>query len=285
MAFLKEVQALSSYHKLAEKQRNTFGITDLYRADINSAKGHGLNDYIGGGYGRPGNYEIVILFGDTGIGKSTVALNMLCDPILKGAKVGMMILEDEGADVYLRMEAALGKTNFNEFVLKRGADIQIATDKELGRGEWTLEGALEYLEWMFLERERDVVLLDHLQFLFETVSIGQEGEWRSQQVFMRKLNQLIKDVKKTVILVSHTNKGDSKGSSRIRGSSGIAAAASKILEVQQNENSSKPGAITITMRKSRFTARPNHGYNMILNKGKMIPATGDVPGVSSPFGV
>ena len=102
---------------------------------------------------------------------------------------------------------------------------------------------------------------------------------------MRKLNQLIKDVKKTVILVSHTNKSDNRGSSRIRGSSGIAAAASKILEVQQNENSSKPGAITITMRKSRFTARPNQGYNMILHKGKMIPATSDVPGVSSPFGV
>nr|DAJ72563.1 MAG TPA: DNA directed DNA polymerase [Caudoviricetes sp.] len=285
MAFLKELQALSSYHMAAEKQRNTFGVTDLYRADINSPAGKGLNEYIGGGYGRPGNYEIVILFGDTGIGKSTVGLNMLCDPIIKGAKVGMMVLEDEGADVYLRMETALGKHNFREHVLKGGFNVQIATDKELGKGEWTLEGALEYLEWMFLDLHRDVVLLDHLQFLFETVSIGHEGEWRAQQVFMRKLNQLIKDVKKTVILVSHTNKGDNRGSSRIRGSSGIAAAASKILEIQENENSSVPGGITITMRKSRFTARPNYGYNMVLDKGKMIPATGDVPGVSSPFGV
>jgi KaiC/GvpD/RAD55 family RecA-like ATPase len=58
-----------------------------------------LDDYLKGGYGRRDGYEIVLLYGPTGVGKSTVALNFLAAPIRDGTKIGLLVLEDDMADV------------------------------------------------------------------------------------------------------------------------------------------------------------------------------------------
>src|SRR5688572_24468295 len=90
----KEIVFLTDFDEETDKLEAYYGQTNRYSFGV-----PGLDEYFRGGYGRPNGYEIVVLFGPTGIGKSSVALNMVVQPILKGAKIGLLMLEDDGPDV------------------------------------------------------------------------------------------------------------------------------------------------------------------------------------------
>jgi RecA-family ATPase len=118
----------------------------------------------------------------------------------------------------------------------------------------------------------DLILLDHLQFAFEGAeAIRGENEYIAQRVFMQKLNQLMKRVKKTIILVSHTNKGLGKGMDKIVGSGSIAQAATKVIEVSKDE-----GNTILTLHKSRFTKTPDNAYAMKLEGTRLKGLEPDV---------
>src|SRR5688572_3805725 len=100
--FSKRVVYAKDYIELALKAKETFGRTDRHSTGVRA-----LDDYLFGGYGRRDNWEILVLHGPYGLGKSTIALNFLAAPILAGAKVGIMALEDDPATVVLRLGMAL----------------------------------------------------------------------------------------------------------------------------------------------------------------------------------
>lgn len=264
MALSKQIVYLRDFKEEADKLRHTWGSTTLYSTGTGV-----LDNYLGGGYGRKDGYEIVVLYGDTGVGKSTVALNFLEQPIKKGTRVGLMVLEDDGADVYLRLSNILGVEATKKFI-GGGDTIHFMPQEDLVKS-WSLDDLLNLIEEWFVERKIEIILLDHLQFAFEGAeSIRGENEYIAQRVFMQKLNQLMKKLKKTIILISHVNKtSNSKGMAKIVGSGAIAQAGTKVIEVADNSKELGQGALAITMHKSRFTERPGHYYSMRLNKGKL----------------
>jgi predicted ATP-dependent serine protease len=137
---------------------------------------------------------------------------------------------------------------------------------------WNLDDLLKLIEEWFMERELDVILLDHLQFAFEGAeSIKGENEYASQRVFMQRLNQMIKRVKKTIILVSHINKNAQlKGMGKIVGSGAIAQAGTKVIEVSEDD---MDFCLRLYMRKSRFTQRRDYHFVMKLKDGQLRSAT------------
>ena len=265
MPLSKRVVYLRDFAADAAKLKGTWGTTNLY------SSGHrDLDNYLGGGFGRPDGYEIVLMYGDTGIGKSTVALNFLRPAIEANKKIGFLVLEDDGPDVFLRMEKILPREAQEKYVYA-SENLHFMPQEDLVKS-WNLDDLLALIEDWFTNRDLDLILLDHLQFAFEGAeSIKGENEYIAQRIFMQKLNQLMKKVKKTIILISHVNKtGAAKGMGKIVGSGAIAQAGTKIIEVSDDP---MEDAIRLYMRKSRFTKRREYHYCMKLQEGILRPAS------------
>jgi hypothetical protein len=179
----------------------------------------------------------------------------------------MLVLEDDGADVNVRMRKLLGR----DLLTKYGRNIRFTpADVVDGSKFWDLDGLLDLIENWF-NSGIDIILLDHLQFAFESaMSIKGENEYISQRVFVRKLNYVARKYKKTAILVSHINKSSqSKGMARIVGSGGIAGSSTKVIEIHKDRDID--GMMLATYHKSRFTPTPNHNRAFRYNdNGKVI---------------
>lgn len=261
MPLTKQIVYIGDFLEEANKLKEHYGTTRLFTTGH-----HALDGYLGGGFGRADGYEVVLLYGPTGVGKSMVALNFLAPAILAGKKVGLLVLEDDMADVSLRLSHILTEEQY--MAMNTSEKVRCLPDKALTKS-WNLNDLLEYIEDWFGVFGADLILLDHLQFAFEGAeSIKGENEYIAQRIFMQKLNQLMKKVKKTIILVSHVNKGVGKGMDKIVGSGAIAQASTKVIEVTESD---LEDGILLHLRKSRFTKKPGFPYNMKIRQSKMEP--------------
>lgn len=248
---------LGDFAEQALKLQEYFGKTTLYTTG--SGK---FDDYLGGGFGRTQGYEVVLLYGQTGIGKSLVGLNLIAPAILSNVKVGLLILEDDMADASLRLMHILGKENWKTANSKR--NVICLPDDALEKS-WKLDDLLEYIDHWFTKEGVDLILLDHLQFAFEGAeALKGENEYIAQRVFMQKLNRIMKATNKTIILVSHVNKGVGKGMDKIVGSGSIAQASTKVIEVAKDGKQTR-----LRLYKSRFTRTPDYPYYMTLDGTKL----------------
>lgn len=260
MSFSKQIVHIGDFYKQAQEMKHTWGHTDLY------STGQPIIDrHLFGGFGRPNGYEIVLLYGPTGIGKSTVALNFMASAIVQGVQVGLLVLEDDMADVSNRLSHILTPRQYAR--MNAAKNVRCLPEDELTKS-WGLSDLLEYIEVWFNDGI-ELILLDHLQFAFENAElIKGENEYIAQRVFMQKLNQLIKKSKKTIILVSHVNKaGAAKGMDRIVGSGSIAQAATKVIEISEVKGAANQ--INLEVRKSRFTPRHNFPKTIKIKDSKL----------------
>lgn len=262
MGLSKQLVYIGDFAEEARRLKSSWGKTTLY------STGHAVLDkYIGGGFGRDEGYEVMVLYGPTGVGKSMVGLNLLIPAIMKGIKVGMLILEDGMADASVRMSFMMEPSDYQ--AMNASETVRCLPEDALVRS-WKLDDLLTLISQWF-EEGVDLIFLDHLQFAFENAdAIRGENEYVAQRVFMQKLNQLVKKLNKTIILVSHVNKQvGAKGMDKIVGSGAIPAAATKVIEVAKNDIE---GQIRLNMRKSRFTSTPSFHFVMKLDGAKMEPA-------------
>lgn len=263
MPLSKQIAYIGDFYEKAREISASWGTTDLYSTGQDV-----LDDYLYGGFGRKNGYEIVLLYGPTGVGKSTVGLNFLAPAILDAKKVGLLVLEDDMADVSNRMAQIF--TSDEYLAMNSANNVRCLPEGELTKS-WSLNDLLKYIEDWFADGI-ELILLDHLQFAFENAEMAKsENEYIAQRVFMQKLNQLMKQSKKTIILISHVNKrAGAKGMDQIVGSSAISQAATKVISVLEEKGSAD--TIRLELQKSRFTKKPGYYYAMRLNNSKLEPA-------------
>lgn len=262
MGLSKQIVYIGDFAEKAKQLKETWGKTDLF------STGHAVLDgYMHGGFGRKDGYEIVLLYGPTGVGKSTVGLNFMAPAIRQGVKIGLLVLEDDMADVSNRLSQVLSTEEYDK--MNRSQSVYCLPEDALVKS-WNLNDLLKYIEDWF-DDGIDLILLDHLQFAFENAeSIKGENEYIAQRVFMQRLNQLMKKKKKTIILVSHMNKATgAKGMDRIVGSGALAQVATKVIEITESD---LQDCIDLNVRKSRFTKKPGFPYTMKLNNSRLEPA-------------
>lgn len=229
----------------AKAEMDSWGKTDLY-----STGDQILDEYLGnsfeGGYGRKDGYEIITIFGDTGMNKSTFATSIILDPASKGTQIAYFALEDDPKDVVRRI---MIQCNMDEEKVKKITNNILFMPENDG---YTLDAMAEAIEKIF--EIADIVVVDPLQFIFEA-SVAEKGEteFNRQRLFMRKMNNLMKHTNKTLIIVSHTGKGGGKdarqGVDRIIGSSAVAQVSTKVIEINRKED----GLQGIRLWKTRFT--------------------------------
>lgn len=244
--FNKALVPLERHKKRADEMAEYFGITNRYSAGCLS-----LDQYLGGGYGRKGDgYEIVLLYGASGRGKSIFGLNMMLDPIIKGERVGLMILEDDPADVVNRLRV------MTNGAIDDASNVFFAEDQSQG---YTLDQALRAVEEWF--KICDVIFLDHLEYLFAgALGESERDVFMKQAIWMRRLNSLMKGNGKTIVMVQHTNKTQEQGLDKIKGSGAFAQTCTKIIEVDKI-----PGGSTVKLWKSRFTITRSEWLELSLS--------------------
>lgn len=229
----------------AKAEMDSWGKTDLY-----STGDQILDEYLGnsftGGYGRKDGYEIITIFGDTGMNKSTFATSMILDPASKGTQIAYFALEDDPKDVVRRI---MIQCDMNEERVRKITNSILFMPESDG---YTLDAMAEAIEKIF--DMVDIIVIDPLQFIFEA-SVAEKGEteFNRQRLFMRRMNNLMKHTNKTLIIVSHTGKGGGKdartGVDRIIGSSAVAQVSTKVIEINRKED----GLQGIRLWKTRFT--------------------------------
>lgn len=240
----------------AKKATEEWGKTDLY-----STGDPVMDEYLGnsmsGGYGRKSAYEIITIFGDTGMNKSTFCTSMILDPASKGTTIAYFALEDDPKDVVARiMKQVPDEEKLNNIL----QNILFMPEND----GYTLDMMADAIEEIF--SVADIVVVDPAQFIFEaSVTEPGETEFNRQRLFMRRINNIMKHTNKTLIIVSHTGKSggrDAKqGVDRIIGSSAIAQVSTKVIEI----NRDKDGVQGIRLWKTRFTPYRYTGIQVRLD--------------------
>lgn len=237
-----------------------------------------INEYMGGskkgGYGREKGYEIVLIFAGTGENKSTFATQMIIQPALSGARIAYYSLEDDVDDLYARLwlqtSGMTGRFGDNQELLdKISSQIMVAPESD----GYTLDQMATQIEKLFLTGI-DIVVVDPLQFIFEaSIDEKADTEFNRQRKFMRQLNNLMKRTaretgkSKTIIIVSHTNKGKFDNAiDTIMGSGANKQVPTKIIQLVRN----KEGGRYMQMFKSRFTEHRFGAHPIELDKESML---------------
>lgn len=261
----KQIEYLSDYEKEADLRRETFGKTEKYTTGFPN-----FDKYLGFGFGNRHGYEIVTIFGDPGVGKSTFSLNIIAAEMVKGTKVGLMILEDDMPDVYNRLRQIIFESGM--MALKKNKNVDVIPQHMLEEA-WTFEQILKWIEDKNEERGIELFLIDHINFIFDNAELENPNkELAEQRKFMRKLNFMCRKRKLTVILVSHTAKGNAEGMGKVYGTTAITQVSTKVLGLKQGESSQ----FVVNMYKSRFTQRRQGFCLMSLNGLRLEDSNGTI---------
>lgn len=191
-----------------------------------------------------------IVLHNTNVGKTLFTQNMILPIINQGKRFAYFLLEDSVKGTMARLEKIIDPEIF------RKADKLIFTEEDT-KDLYKIGDALDIIEYMFSVENCEVVIIDHLQFLFESIErvgdLNLRDDNGMQRYIMRKLNRIAKLHQKTLICVSHVNKSSAETTDMldmIIGSSALVQAATQVFFLQNKE-----GDLTLNMIKSRYTKK------------------------------
>ena len=242
------------YRELASKARKDFGLTNKY-----SFGDKGLDDYCGGGYGKDGAFEIVLIGAATGLGKSTFILNMLPNLIEKNIKFCLLSLEDDGGSTLVRLENIIKDQEKIDYMYETINKNWFLRTEEDVKDEYTIDEALNYINRIY-DFGVEIVFLDHIQFFVESIdrkNLMRMDDNNLARYIHRKLNHTVKLKNKTLVLVSHIHKGEESSNlnDMFLGSSALAQAATKILYLRREKD--MDDILSLQMTKTRYTKYQN----------------------------
>lgn len=238
-----ETSFLDDFTAEADKNRDSFGKTELYSTGFWQ-----LDKWMGGGFGKAGSFEVVLVFGEPGVGKSTVAMQFMKDSVEKGVPQAWIILEDDLADANMRFRMMFHNVETGTKVLRKSGPRVLSPDM-IEHG-YSLDDVYNWIEARIAEGI-ELFLFDHIQFAFDdSEDAGEQNEIVRQRNFMKRLVGLFKRSHCTMVLVSHTNKDrNNKAMGRILGSTAIAQTATKIIEVTRNQDGTS--GLVLSLLKNR----------------------------------
>lgn len=252
-AQLTVVHDFSHYENQAKLIRAEMGTTPKYKTGW-----HRFDDYIGRGFGSDHRGELVVIVGESKIGKTTFMGNLALRIINNSSEsIYYISLEDQYADVYNTM-AAVAKLDSLRSIHKK---LKTPDEKFIfDENAWDADELIFHMEHVYKTYGVKLFFLDHLNFMFENEE-HLENETRRIRVVMRKLSRFCVYNRVTVFAISHINRNKSANegklltNDRIYGSGSIAQAATKVLILQRAQD--LPGYfVDVRLTASRYT-RPD----------------------------
>lgn len=250
----KQLVYASDYTANIKRLSEASGRTDLYSTGI-----AGLDSWLSGGYGSQETWEVVVLHASYGVGKSTLAMQMVSEPIKQGVKVGFIIVEDDLEYAMMKLNYILGGDGDNVHPRLTDRTVRLESKKSFHR-EWSLDDFADHAYNYLIDPVYgvDILVIDYLQAATETATVKygrDENQWTAQAKLMRRLNALLdgkgdneKLKGKVIFLINQQNKQKEMG-----GSIATSVMATKQLQLESVKDN--PNAVSLVMEKSRLTPR------------------------------
>ena len=214
------------------------GVTNLY------STGHPMIDkYLGGGFGKEGDFEIVLIHSQPKTYKSTLALMFMMDAVNREVPQGWVILEGSLSEAFNRLRKTFTPyEDFDKMVPKMEKCVFAMSKKMRRSNQFTLKNILRWMRNLHQTKKVNLFFVDPLGYAFDfSTRDPYENEWSRQARFMQDLAAFGEDTNSTIVLVQHNTK-DSSGpnasyrSAAVGGSSTLTKAATKVIELRREKD-------------------------------------------------
>lgn len=214
------------------------GISDLYSTGIKE-----LDEYLGGGFGKKGDYEIVLIHSQPKTYKSTLALLFMMDAVKRGIPQGWAILEGSLAEAMNRLRKCYTPyENFDKLVPMMDKNVFVMSREMRQSRQFTLNSILKWMEHLHLEKGVNLFFIDPLGYAFDfSTRDPYENEWSRQSRFMIDLAQFGERTNCTIVIVQHNTK-DSSGpnasyrAAAVGGSHSLTKTSTKAIELRREKD-------------------------------------------------
>ena len=240
------VDHIRNYASTWEKFKNHDGKTDHYMFDDPE-----INRILGGGIGKPGTFELCLVYGSSGAGKSVLAENIVWRAALLGEKICLMSLENDPAQTYGQLQKI-----FDDNKLLNECNMEFIGREQL-RDSFTIKDVGAEVRRLYNESMCDIVVIDHIQELLDLATKDERFEDSNSAVrkFMQEIQDAVSENKKTLVLVAHTNKSRIGGMEGIYGSSALYQKATTVIEINKDPETNR---VSLKCHKNRNAFVPPH---------------------------
>lgn len=211
--------------------------------------------------------EVVYHVGGTGIGKTSIIVEIQNALLNQGIKFGVMRFEDtrKKAQLDLMSRATRRRLHLEDTTREErrtlhakvfGSGLVELLDPETA--DWSLEAILGYARYMFKALDCKVVFIDPLSFL---VAAAQEADERKALDHVAyTLARMVKQNRGNLQICHHLSRGDGKAHEEggqislknIRGSAGVANFSMAVFGYERDQQGTRPDLTRIRVLKNRF---------------------------------
>jgi hypothetical protein len=236
-------EGFDTYDSVAEAQKHNLetwdstGQTTLYSTGMKK-----LDQYLGGGFGKEGDFEIVLIHSQPKTYKSTLALMFMIDAVKRGVPQGWVILEGSLAEALNRLRRCFYPYEEFDKLIPTMDKCVFAMSKKMRRSNYTLGDILKWMKYLHATKGVNLFFIDPLGYAFDfSTRDPYENEWSRQARFMQELSAFGEDTNSTIVLVQHNTK-DSSGpnasyrAAAVGGSATLTKAATKTIEIRKEKD-------------------------------------------------
>lgn len=232
-----------TYDSIIEAQKHNLetwdstGVTNLYSTGIVQ-----LDRYLGGGFGKEGDFEIVLIHSQPKTYKSTLALMFMMDAVRRGIPQGWVILEGSLAEALNRIRKCFDPYEDFDKLVPQMEKCVFAMSKQMRRSNYALGDILKWMKYLHSTKGVNLFFIDPLGYAFDfSTRDPYENEWSRQARFMQELAAFGEDTNSTIVLVQHNTK-DSSGpnasyrAAAVGGSATLTKTATKAIEIRREKD-------------------------------------------------
>lgn len=252
------VDHISNYSDLYKRYKAHEGKTDNYQFDDPE-----INRILGGGIGRVGSFELCLIYGSSGAGKSVLAENLVWLAARKHEKICLMSLENDPAQTYGQLQKI-----FDDDKLLNECNMEFIGREQL-KDRFTIADVGAEIRRLYNEAGCDIVVLDHIQELLDLATREDSRDDNPNDKvrrFMQEVQDAVSENRKTLVIVAHTNKSKIGGMESIYGSSALYQKATTVIEINKDPET---GYVSIKCHKNRNAYVPPHDPLRITYKDRM----------------
>lgn len=254
----KAVDHIRNYSALWDKYKDHDEKTDHYQFDDPE-----INRILGGGIGRVGSFELCLIYGSSGAGKSVLAENVAWLAARLGEKICLMSLENDPAQTYGQLEKIFGDRK-----LLNNCNMEFIGREQL-KENFTIQDVGAEIRRLYNESMCDIVIIDHIQEILDLATKMNDKDMNANdkvRKFMQEVQDAVSENRKTLILVAHTNKSKIGGMEGVYGSSALYQKATTVIEINKDPDT---GKVSIKCHKNRNAFVPPHDPLPITTKDHM----------------
>lgn len=199
--------------------------------------------------------SLTVVTGKSGLGKSTMASQILLSAIDSGHKVfaysgeltnsnfkSWMMYQAAGADHTFAYETKWGSKGYNISDANKALisewfreKIYIYDDSNIGDDE--LIDLVKIVEEVIVRQGCDVILIDNLMTALDIIQVSNSDKYEKQSQFVKQLTRIAKNFNVIIILVAHMRKNTfgMNGNDEVMGTSDITNLASVTLMIDKDK--------------------------------------------------